>query len=274
MIAQSCNKILTGKTYWKSIVLPSVLYASSTLAYTKQEIQHLQRIENSVYRAILASKYAQVPTLRGEIGSSNMETRIRQNQLNYLKYVEENENNDLMRQIMVKRTTDKKDYWMETIKEFMKKISINHSKLKELTKQKLKDKINEWDNKSWQEEVAEKSGLSIYKKWKTKILEEKFYDNRPSSQTFYRARTNNLKLNEFPKSIMCNWGWEDLNNFLLWCTEYSVSRNKIIMQRSYIQEEEKIIGQLLFSEKHIEENKEIVHEMWMKREHQLKISKN
>lgn len=34
VIAQSCNKILIGKTFWKSIVLPTVLYASSILAYT------------------------------------------------------------------------------------------------------------------------------------------------------------------------------------------------------------------------------------------------
>ena len=74
---------------------------------------------------------------------------------------------------------------------------------------------------------------------------------------------------------MCDWGWEDLNHFLLWCTEYSDIRNKIIiLQTPYIQEEEKIIGQLLFTEKHTEENKKIVQEMWMKREQQLKISKN
>ena len=75
------------------------------------------------------------------------------------------------------------------------------------------------------------------------------------------------------QNALCDGEWEDLNNFLLWCTEYSDIRNETIMlQRPYIQEEEKIIGQ--FSEKHIEENKKIVHEMWMKREQQLKISKN
>ena len=28
VIARSCNKVLIGKTYWKSVVLPSILYAS------------------------------------------------------------------------------------------------------------------------------------------------------------------------------------------------------------------------------------------------------
>lgn len=31
IISQSCNKILIGKTYWKSVVLPSVLFGSTWL---------------------------------------------------------------------------------------------------------------------------------------------------------------------------------------------------------------------------------------------------
>lgn len=90
--SQSCNKILISKTYWKSVVLPLVLYRSSILGYTEQEVNKLQRIENTVYRAILgAPNYAQTPTVRGEIGSSTTNTRIRDNQLKYLKYVHRGE---------------------------------------------------------------------------------------------------------------------------------------------------------------------------------------
>ena len=78
MLSQSCNKILIGKTFWKDICLPAILYVSGILGYTKIEIEELQRIENSVYRQIMgAPRYAQIPTLRGEIGSSTMENRIR-----------------------------------------------------------------------------------------------------------------------------------------------------------------------------------------------------
>ena len=148
-----------------SIILPTVLYASSILAYTKDETQKLQRIEHSVYRAILgAPSYAQVPVLRGEIGSSAMETRIRQNQLNYLRYVEENESNELMRRIVEEKATMRKDYWTKTTKDFMREINVKQSELRTIKKEKLKNKIREWDSKRWQEEVAEKSSLSLYKK--------------------------------------------------------------------------------------------------------------
>ncbi len=56
----------------------------------------------------------------------------------------------------------------------------------------------------------------------------------------------------------------------MWCPEYTNIRHKsIILQRPYI-EEENITGQLLFEENRIQENKEIVYEMWKKRESQRK----
>ena len=50
---------------------------------------------------------------------------------------------------------------------------------------------------------------------------------------------------------MCDWGWELFNHFLLWCATYNnISNKTIVLQRQNIQEEENIIGQLLFSAKH------------------------
>ena len=33
---RSCNKILIGSTYWKSIVLPTIMYAQEIICYTKE----------------------------------------------------------------------------------------------------------------------------------------------------------------------------------------------------------------------------------------------
>ena len=45
VIARSCNKMLLGKTYWKSVVLPNILYASSVVTWTKKELEDLQRTD-------------------------------------------------------------------------------------------------------------------------------------------------------------------------------------------------------------------------------------
>ena len=46
VIAQSVNKILIGKTNWKSVVLPSILYGTNVIQFTKSELEELQKIEN------------------------------------------------------------------------------------------------------------------------------------------------------------------------------------------------------------------------------------
>ena len=74
VIAKSCNKLLIGKTYWKSAALPSILHGSET--YIKQEIERLQIEENKSYRYIVnARKSTAIGALRGEMGASLQITR-------------------------------------------------------------------------------------------------------------------------------------------------------------------------------------------------------
>ena len=68
IIEKSCNKLLIGKTYWKSVALPSILYGINVINLSEDDIKSLQTIENSVYRAILgAPDYAPNSTLRAKL---------------------------------------------------------------------------------------------------------------------------------------------------------------------------------------------------------------
>ena len=60
VISQNVNKILIGKTYWKSVVLSSILHRTNVIQFTQTELQELQIIENSVYRYI-GSSYPALP---------------------------------------------------------------------------------------------------------------------------------------------------------------------------------------------------------------------
>ena len=44
VVAKSCAKLMIGKVYWKSIVLPMILYGENIIDFTNQKIQQLQRI--------------------------------------------------------------------------------------------------------------------------------------------------------------------------------------------------------------------------------------
>ena len=71
IIEKGCNMLLIGKTYWKGIALPSILYGVNVINLSEEEIDDLQNIKNSVYRTILnAPQYAPNSNLRSEIGSS------------------------------------------------------------------------------------------------------------------------------------------------------------------------------------------------------------
>ena len=60
VINKSYSRILIGKTFWKSIALPTILYGINIMDLTKHKIETLQRIENSVYIMILkAPNYTQ-----------------------------------------------------------------------------------------------------------------------------------------------------------------------------------------------------------------------
>ena len=83
VIEKSVNRLLIGKTYWKNVVLPSILYASAIIDFKKGEVDKMQVMENSVMRRILrARSYSPICALRGEVGASLMYTRIIKARLN------------------------------------------------------------------------------------------------------------------------------------------------------------------------------------------------
>ena len=50
------DKIMIGKTYWKSVVLPGVLYAIAKLTWTKKEKEDLQILKNQVWSQVLGGQ--------------------------------------------------------------------------------------------------------------------------------------------------------------------------------------------------------------------------
>lgn len=284
VIKQSCNKILIGKTYWKSVVLPSLLYGASILGYTDTEMKKLQIIENAVYRTILgAPRYAQVCTLRGEVGASSMESRIRGSQIKYIKYILENEDHGLLNRILQERREKLNNYWLQSSELFMEKMNVTYGQLKVLTKKELSTKIKTWDSMQWKQEVKGKTSLTIYCKWKENIKqEEDLYDNRPASEIMYRARTNNLQLQDRMRHqgkdtqcMMCSEKIENINHFILWCTAYTKERSKDKnFQRPYIENEEYLIGYLLFEDKISDQTKETIYKFWKIREKRRKELEN
>lgn len=68
VIEKCCHRIIIGKEYWKSVVLPRVLNGMEVMDWRDEEMDNLQRQENSTMRRILAApSYAAIAALRREI---------------------------------------------------------------------------------------------------------------------------------------------------------------------------------------------------------------
>ena len=69
VIEKSCHRVMMGKTYWKGVVLLSALYGAEIIDMKVEEIDKLQKGENTAMRRILkAPKWTAQSALRGEIG--------------------------------------------------------------------------------------------------------------------------------------------------------------------------------------------------------------
>ena len=88
IMARSCNRLLIGKNYWKSLCLFSVLCAAEVIEFSESDLLQLQVIENSVYRSILqAPKYIAAGALRGEVGASTCRARDAKTKILYAKHL-------------------------------------------------------------------------------------------------------------------------------------------------------------------------------------------
>ena len=117
VIEKSCDRILIGKTYWKGVVLPGVLYGAEVVNLKETDIDCLQKAENSALRRIVkAQKWTPLAGIRGEVGISNMKTRIVRGRLQYLRRILQGENRILQAVVRDGRMGRMSNWWRTTEK--------------------------------------------------------------------------------------------------------------------------------------------------------------
>ena len=73
------------------------------------------------------------------------------------------------------------------------------------------------------------------------------------------------------KCDLCSAELEDLHHFILWCPGYLEERRKEPrLQQPYEEDEDKIIGNVLFAQENWEGPKEVIYRMWKAREKKRK----
>ena len=177
-IANACNKILIGKTFWKSIAMPSFLYAAEILEYTEEELKSFQIIDNQVYRAILELPiYTASSALRSEIGASSSKSRDIKNKILFVKHILENGSNELVREIFLYQFYEQETKFIKKIKKYMEILNVNLLEIENSSVAKLEGKVRKVDTEMWKLEMADKETLRIYKIYKRSVEEISWFDN-------------------------------------------------------------------------------------------------
>ena len=272
-IKTSCNKMLIGKNYWKGIVIPTILYGAGLYNVTKREIAGLQTKENDCFRTILgAKKGTATSALRGEIGSSLMETRFIESRLMLVKSILEGKNN-LLKEVLKRIRRDKKNMWNKKLEEYLRITDLRYEDLIRMSYEEIKRKVKEKDTEIWKKDLIEKSSLNRYRKYKTKIKQEDIYDNRYESVLLFKLRTGTLELNsekrhkgEDTTCDLCKAGEETDIHFMLECNRLNDKRDKKLIEKCKGKNKEETLSNMLFKKNVIEEVKKMIKVMWRKRE--------
>ena len=284
-IATACNRVLIGKTFWKNIMMPTFLHGTEVIDYTEAELQTLQRIDNQVYRTILGMpSYTASSALRSEIGASSTKSRDMKSKIMFVKHIIEDEGNNLVKEIFMKQYHEGTKY-MKKIKTYMKTMNVNLNAIEEMSKQKIKEKINQIDTDNWKAEMGEKETLKIYREYKEKISEIKWYDNTLETKLIIKARTDTLELNWRNKhkgkdvKCICNYEEETLEHFLLDCEIYSEIRKKYnFMQQPYIENRKELLANILIFQvdikSEIEIRKSYILNIWRTRKSKQQENEN
>ena len=167
------------------------------MGFTEKQKVRLQTVENGVYRKILGARdYAPLVTLRGEIGASEMESRLKQDRIMLAKSILGGRN-ELMKEVLRNVRRDRENGWSIRLSQYLREIGLEYGDIVRTSGKEIKERVRRVDTEKWERELERKTTLGMYRKYKGVIREERIYDNRYSSDLLYGARANALGLNDF-----------------------------------------------------------------------------
>ena len=264
IIAKSCNIILIGKTYWKSVALPAILHGTEAIYLNNTYLANLQKEENKALRYIVnARRKTAISALRGEFGISLQSTRDMKSKIFFLKHILQH--NPLLKEIFLYEFEEKKpSKWMKQVNKYMLDLQFSLHTIEYSKPQYIRKMIKEFDDKLWLEDLHKKSSLILYREYKHVIHDEQdLYDNSAATTTLFRARTGTLKLNierrhtdGYTNCEICKANTtEDIEHFLLDCEALTPTRQYVTgLQRPYKENRETHIAEFLLFNNKINQN--------------------
>ena len=139
--------------------------------------------------------YTSVESLRGEIGTSMMLTRIMETVLLFVVDTLSSSFEDL-KMYMNDGIEKDKGQWINTVNDYRKRLEMSWEDLRTTDRKSLKEKIKKYDTQMWLEGMFHKPTMKWYRIGKGKIEYEMCYRDNTCSTYLAKARINSLQLEE------------------------------------------------------------------------------
>ena len=108
----------------------------------------------------LEHRYASVVTLRAEVGTSNMLTKDLKTKVCYKKYLMEN-GNELLKETYMETMRVNMGEWSRTVREYRRPLDISEEKLRNISREEIKNEIRMRDSMRWEEEKESETTLEL-----------------------------------------------------------------------------------------------------------------
>ena len=234
ILGNAVNRLLIGKSFWKGIILPNILYGDDIIPFNVSELDKIQSIENKAYRTILQlPKSTAIEFLRGEVGTSIIKSRDMKNKLSFLQHALKPESNNLLREIVLIDLRNSYTAWIKQTIKYLNDIRIDINLLDSISNEQLATKINEYDESIWRSNMENKSTLRLYK-YKKKLGNINWFRNGAKYDTMMHACSNTLDLSwrnwtsDDKTCQLCKSEIETLKHFLLDCNKLQKFRNNFL----------------------------------------------
>ena len=123
-----------GKTLWKQQAVPGIMFGKQVVTLNKNIREKLQTIENNVYRRLLGvGQQTPIEALRGEIGASEVNTRVAETILMFVRSTLQGELEGI-KECMLHDLETGKGRWAREVKKLEREFGLEQDELKTIGK--------------------------------------------------------------------------------------------------------------------------------------------
>jgi len=159
-VSGSYDKVTVGKALWKQVIISKIMFARGVLIQSKEDLDKAQKIEYGIYRFLLGvAGYTANEALRGEIGSSLMESRQMEASILFIKDGLDCKFNIIKNALEIEIKENKGD-WIHRINKFLNIVKLTWNDIRTKNRNEIRNIIRQHDSTNW--ETMKEKKITLY----------------------------------------------------------------------------------------------------------------